>query len=276
LLLLGVGQVTASDRLVEGADLLHQGKDEQAFELYLSSAKLGDPVGAFAVGVLYFTGQGVARDLSESTRWFRFAAEKNYAPAQFNLGNAYLHGRGVSQDTAVAAQWWRKAAYSGYAPAQFNLGSLLYNNPKTAEQRELGIAWFRAAAERGFAMAMKKLDEIGEPKDFAALKADPARQPQRDEARLLTLDPRGYTIQVLSALLPTSAEHLISENQLEGQALRFRFPGKQGIWTGLAYGWYPSRADATASLERLNPALQRAGPWIRTVESVQVDIRKAR
>jgi hypothetical protein len=276
LLLLLPGGIAAADPLAQAAELLREGQPEEALRIYQEAAELGDPLAAFGAGVLYFTGLGTEKDLAASTRWFRVAAEKDYAPAQFNLGNAYLHGRGVSKDPVQAEVWWRKSATQGYPPAQFNLGSLLYNNADSAERREEGIAWLRAAAEQEFDMAAKKLVEIGEPAGLPAHDTDSTDQPQRDEAKLLNLDPRGYTIQIFSGVRPESAERLLRSNGLKGRALRFRFQGKKGLWTGLVYGWYPTRAQAAADLQDLAPEIRAAGPWIRTVESVQASIRQVR
>ena len=55
-------------------------------------------------------------------KWYRKAAEQDYAPAQFNLGLAYAHGNGVTKDEAKAVSWFRKAADQIHAFAQNSLG----------------------------------------------------------------------------------------------------------------------------------------------------------
>ena len=50
-------------------------------------------------------------------------AEKGDAIAQWSLGTAYHKGEGVTKDDAEAAKWFRKAAEQNYAQAQRNLGS---------------------------------------------------------------------------------------------------------------------------------------------------------
>ena len=141
---------------------------------------------------------------------------------------------------------------------------------------EEGIAWYRAAAEMGFAKALEKLEQTGEPVDFSETTPDPAREPQRSEARLMTFDPTGFTIQLFSSSRPASAERFIVENGLTRLALRFRVPRDGALWTAVVYGWYPDPEEARTTVDNLKPALKGAGPWIRPVADVLAKILEAR
>src|SRR5674476_755209 len=44
----------------------------------------GDPVDAFAAGVMHYKGEGVKRDARQAAVWFRRAAEMGHAGAQYN------------------------------------------------------------------------------------------------------------------------------------------------------------------------------------------------
>jgi TPR repeat protein len=59
---------------------------------------------------------------TEAVKWWRKAAEKGNAKAQYNLGWCYANGQGVPQNYTEAVKWWRKAAEQGDASAQYNLG----------------------------------------------------------------------------------------------------------------------------------------------------------
>ena len=58
----------------------------------------------------------------EAVKWYRKAAEQNFAEAQYNLGVCYDNGQGVAKDYAEAVKWYRKAAEQNHAQAQYNLG----------------------------------------------------------------------------------------------------------------------------------------------------------
>jgi TPR repeat protein len=87
--------------------------------------------------------------------WYRKAADRGNAGAQFNLGDMYYHGRGIAQDTAQAIVWYRKAAEQGIARAQYVLGTVYYYDQ--GRDSELAAAWFRNAAEQGLADAQYNL-----------------------------------------------------------------------------------------------------------------------
>ena len=79
------------------------------------------------------TGEGVAKDEAEAVKWYRKAAEQNDAEAQYNLGVCYYNGQGVAKDEAEAVKWYRKAAEQNHAEAQYNLGHLLRTRPRRGE-----------------------------------------------------------------------------------------------------------------------------------------------
>jgi len=60
--------------------------------------------------VMYGEGRGVPQDFAEAARWYRRAAERGDAPAQYNLGLAYARGEGVAQDVVAAHMWFNLAA----------------------------------------------------------------------------------------------------------------------------------------------------------------------
>ncbi len=269
LLLLGFSTATRANLVEEGARLIEQGKTEQALHLFKKAATAGNSLGAYGLGVLYFQGIGVETDLQKATQWFSIAAEKGHAPAQFNLGNAYLNGRGAKQDINNAEYWWRKASMQGYSRAQFNLGSLLTSERSGQANHEEGIAWFRTAASQGEEQAAQKLVEFDEPIAYDRITTDWQREPLRSESRLLTLPAEHYTIHFLSAKTPETAVHFVQQHKLQGKALLFRFTRKKVIWTGVVFGIYTSRAEAAATIERLNPSLKRLQAWVRPIRDIQ-------
>jgi TPR repeat protein len=273
-LLLGLQSLQADELLDRGAALQRQGKLKEAAELFSAKAKVGDPLGAYGMGVVYFQGKGVPMDMAQSTHWFGIAAEQGYAPAQYNLGNAYLHGRGVAKNLDQAELWWRKAAQQGYTRAQYNLGALLHGNGTTATMREEGIAWIRASAESGFDKSLKKLKEIGEPVDYRQIEPDPTREPLRSEARLMTFNPRGITTQLFSGSKLGSAERFIADEELGGAALAFRFSRGGKLWTAVVYGEYETQEQAKSALASLGSELKNAKPWIRPLADIQKQIRQ--
>jgi TPR repeat protein len=116
-------------------------------------AETGDPTSEYQLGLCYYSGQGVAKDFSEAVKWFRKAAEQNYAMAQNALGICYANGQGVTKDEVEAVKWFRKAAEQNNALAQFNLGNCYANGQGVAKNYAEAVKWFRKAAEQNDARA---------------------------------------------------------------------------------------------------------------------------
>ena len=80
-------------------------------------------------GNAYYDGTGVPQDYVEAVKWYRRAAERGYAPAQFNLARCYACGLGVAKDYFKQAKAWHlKAAERGHAVAQFAESHLKHAN----------------------------------------------------------------------------------------------------------------------------------------------------
>ena len=86
------------------------------FERLRKVAEKGDAQAQFNIGLRYYSGKGVTKDIVEAARWFRKAAEQGNAFAQHSLGNCYSRGSGVAKDLDEADKWYRKAAEQGYIP----------------------------------------------------------------------------------------------------------------------------------------------------------------
>ncbi|MEJ1971655.1 MAG: hypothetical protein WDM96_03890 [Lacunisphaera sp.] len=56
------------------------------------------------------------KDESQAARWYKQAADRGFAQAQYNLGLLTEDGRGVAKDPAAAAALYRAAAQQGLLP----------------------------------------------------------------------------------------------------------------------------------------------------------------
>ncbi len=74
------------------------------------SAKQGNPLAQFKLGLMYYKGRGAARDYTKAVHWWRRAAEQGFAEALNNLGMVYGNGDGVEQDFVEAHKWFDLAA----------------------------------------------------------------------------------------------------------------------------------------------------------------------
>lgn len=121
----------------------------RAFKLLLPFAVQGNASAQLALGDLYRTGQGVAKDDKLAYDWNRKAADQGSAQAQALLGVMSQEGAGTPQDDAKAVEWFRLAADQNLASAQYALGLCYLNGRGIAKDESHAALWLRRAAALG-------------------------------------------------------------------------------------------------------------------------------
>jgi len=91
---------------------------------YRAAAERGDAYAQFALGVIFANGQDVPRNYGTAAEWFRKAAEQGDGDAQFNLGILYADGGGVPRDYVKACKWWLVARADSGASGEASALSL--------------------------------------------------------------------------------------------------------------------------------------------------------
>ena len=124
----------------------------------MKKAERGEPESQYQLGLSYLVrGDGV-----EAHKWFRKAAEQEYAPAQNHLGLQFANGLDMERDCNEASKWMRKAAHQDYVLAQDNLGVWYMDGICVERDYKEAITWFRKAAEKGLCSAQLHLGMIYE------------------------------------------------------------------------------------------------------------------
>ena len=67
--------------------------DQKPIEEVTANAQAGDAESEVELGLRYDKGEGVVKDHAEAAKWYRKAAEQNYAEAQLQFGHRLLQGR---------------------------------------------------------------------------------------------------------------------------------------------------------------------------------------
>lgn len=111
------------------------------------AAEMGDPQAKKLLGLLYWTGRGVPKDVNEAVNWFREAAEAGDAEAMRNLAIAYDTGVGVKKSAAEATRWLRRAAEAGDAQSQMLIGRAHYEGIGIPKDLTEALFWLMLATE---------------------------------------------------------------------------------------------------------------------------------
>jgi localization factor PodJL len=115
------------------------------------AAATGDPNALFEIGARFTDGKGVKTDLSEAANWYKLAADRGLAPAQYRLANLFEKGTGVSRDLTKAMTYYKQAADAGNASAMHNLAVLYASGASGQPDYTAAVSWFGKAADFGIA-----------------------------------------------------------------------------------------------------------------------------
>lgn len=140
-------------------------KDPLKAKSYFEAVADQDARAMYELAIMHFTGADLPRDLTESARWMRSAAEAGNAEAQFVLGQYYKAGAGVGKDIPEAVRWLTSAALNRHKGAQILLGNMY----RTGD----GVGVDIAESDRWYDMADGKSNVKG--RDGARVRAGPAR-----------------------------------------------------------------------------------------------------
>jgi len=110
------------DFYATGMDAYDMRRFDEAHDWFVKG--LDDPRCAYALGTLYYNGQGVARDFKKSTEYYAQAAEAGILPAQVSAGFAYANAMGVPEDFDKAAHFLKMAVAQGEPAAKVTLAEI--------------------------------------------------------------------------------------------------------------------------------------------------------
>lgn len=101
-----------------------------------------------------------------------------------------------------------------------------------------------------------------------------ASQYSRDEQTLLGWPAKSYTLQVMGSRSEEGARKFIQNQSSAADFYYFATQYKAKPWYVVVYGQYSNRDAATSAIRELPAALQKVRPWARSLQSVQLDIKK--
>ena len=121
---------------------------EDAARWYRRAAERGHAEAQFQLGLMYLNGQGVRHAYDAAACWLREAADHGHALAQRNLAVLYFKGEGVPRDHAAAVEWLNRAACQGCVSAQMDLARV-YLKGDGVQNPAAAVAWLQPLAEAG-------------------------------------------------------------------------------------------------------------------------------
>ena len=149
---------------------------EKSIKYYEQAIENGDTRSMFNLASLYdFAGEGIIpQNLSRAIELYTLAADKGEVCAQTNLGVIYETGTGVPQDYSKAVDLYERAAAQGDFDAELNLGYLYEAGHGVDKDLHKASQLFMNAAENGDPDAQNKLGVYYE-QGLGGLPVDPEK-----------------------------------------------------------------------------------------------------
>lgn len=91
-------------------ELFKNEKYQEAYPIFLESAKLGNIYSQGNVGYMNELALGVEKNLEEAFKWYLISAKENLSSSIINVGRCYFYGIGVEKNLEQARIWDEKGA----------------------------------------------------------------------------------------------------------------------------------------------------------------------
>jgi TPR repeat protein len=144
--------------------------DNQTVAWYKAAAVRGDARAQYRLAVMLARGNGVSPDARASLSWLRRAASRGDAFAEALLGQ-YYEKSGPEQDFRAARLWTENAARRGHADARFRLAKMIQDSRRAYDKD--AFHWFLLSAKAGHPGAAREVATYyfadapdGPPPDF--------------------------------------------------------------------------------------------------------------
>jgi len=137
---------------------------QKAARYFKQAADLGDPDGAYALGILYRNGTGVEKSDKRGAEWIARAAEEDNIPAEVEYAIMLFNGTGVDKDETAAARLFLRAAAHNNPVAQNRVARLLATGRGIPKNMVDAMKWHLLARAAGLKDAWLdgKLDELSQ------------------------------------------------------------------------------------------------------------------
>jgi TPR repeat protein len=122
---------------------------QKAARYFKQAAELGDPDGAYGLGVLYRNGTGVEKSDKHAAEWMGRAAEEENVAAEVEYAIMLFNGIGVDKDESAAARLFLKAAARNNPVAQNRVARLLASGRGIQKNMIDAMKWHLLARDAG-------------------------------------------------------------------------------------------------------------------------------
>lgn len=141
---------TPASPLYEQALLLYKnGNFSGAADLNRKACDSGERQGCNNLGLMYYRGEGVAKDLNRAAELYKRACDAGGTGGCLNLGLMYLRGESVPKDPNRAADLFKRACEGNLAQACTNLGLMYARGENLTQDLNRAASLYTRACDGG-------------------------------------------------------------------------------------------------------------------------------
>lgn len=122
---------------------------EDAFKYFKLAAENNEHRAQFFLGMMYYRGDGISKDLKKSAHWYLQSAQRGNINAQFFIGQMYELGEGVLQNDKYSLKWFKLAAKNGQQDAQYKLAVIYYQGRVVPQNVITSYMWLNISQYNG-------------------------------------------------------------------------------------------------------------------------------
>ena len=228
----------------------------------------------YAIGMLYWMGQGVPVDYTEASKWIHKAAKLGHGGAQGKLGYMYTEGITVKQDHKQAFQWFSKAAKQGDVDGQYNLGIFYLNGWGTEQNKTMAAQYLAAASAQGDESAETVLQGLLPLPRHSGTGSEPGMTDPESivlpTTWIQSQNPNHYTIQVIGLSKISSLENLVKGHKHLAPFATYTLQRNDKPLHLLIQGVYPNAEAARKASAKFPTTIQKQeNLWIRKFQKIQ-------
>ncbi len=276
--LFNTGCATSSSGLQQGKVSFLEGNYQQAYSQLAPLARRGNPEAQYALGYMYYYGQGVAQNEQLSRQWIQKAAEQNYPPAVKALAVLYKSDQTqvaqAKQNTAGKVSKTASAATTSHAQAQAK-----QVKPQVVKTAKTNTTQTNVAkAQKTQAVATKKTVTHAATSQAATSKLSqpPLLTATNSYGKTAASHGNGkYTLQLMGDYRKSTLQKYAAQHHLQDEVMYYHtiYQGKD--WYIMTYGHYPSPHAAVAAIKKLPGSIQHLQPWVRPVATIKPVVNQA-
>ncbi|MEA3383829.1 MAG: tetratricopeptide repeat protein [Campylobacterota bacterium] len=131
-----------ADILSDANNKYKNGQIKDAIKLYNKASREGIDEASFQLGLIYYKGVGIKKDISKAMKYFKKASLYGHKKASYNVATIYGQKQYKEHNFTKAFDIYQELAKDGYGKAQDKVATYLLYGLGIPKDYKLSVRWF--------------------------------------------------------------------------------------------------------------------------------------